>query len=448
MTLKLNTYMISKMRFAIIAAIVLLSSNVSGQDLSLDQALEIALKNNHNILIQQNQSEVAQRVVNKGNANLLPKVDLNGNLSASQSETDIQFVTDPKPQTGLASEALSSSLKVQVSYTIFNGLANVKTYKKLQEQGRLAELQAKIGIESTLMQVINSYYDVLRNQEQVAIIRSTMAVSADRLNRQQENFKYGSTRKIDVLNAQVDFNSDSSNLINALQTLENAKNNLNYLMGRPIDTAFEVIATGSISEGIKNEEKSLAKSLANNSNLLLAKSQLQISDLDMQINKARYMPVLNGNVSYGYSTSESSPSVVLSNTSIGVTGNLTLAWNLFDGNKRKIALENAQTSIETSAIQEEQAKMSIQVELANYYGLLRSNLTIIDLETNNLEVAKLNLERSRELFQLGQIDNVQFRQAQLNLLNSEIKLNNAKYSAKIMEYQILRLRGELVNNNS
>jgi outer membrane protein TolC len=444
----LNTILFSKAKWLLGACIFLLQVNGFAQELTLENAMMIALKNNHNIQIQENQNVIAQNNVHRGNANLLPKVDLNGNVSASQSKTDIQFVTDPAPQTGLESESQSTSLKVQMSYTIFNGLANVKTYKKLQEQGHLSDIQTKLGIESTLMQVINSFYDVLRNQEQATIFRGSMAVSEDRLMRLQENYKYGSARKIDVLNAQVDFNSDSSNLINSLQSLENAQYNLNHLLGRAVTTSFNVSSQTNLESSVASYEESLQKSLGNNSNMLLAKSQQLIADLDMQISKSRYMPMLSTNVSYGYTSSESTPSVILSNSSLGVTGSLSLAWNLFDGNKRKSALENAEISIGTSKIQEAQAKSSIELELANYFGLLKTNLTIIDLETNNLGVAKLNLERSRELFNLGQIDNVQFRQAQLNLLNSQLKLNNALYSAKIMEYQIKRLRGELVSSKN
>ena len=156
------------------------------------------------------------------------------------------------------------------------------------------------------------------------------------------------------------------------------------------------------------------------------------------------MPVLATNIGYGYSQSESTPSVVISNSNIGFTGGLTMAWNLFDGKKKKMALQNAQIAIESNELYKQQALLTIDKELANYYGLYKNNLALLELETQNLEAAKLNLQRSKELFKQGQINNVQFRQAQLNVLNSETKLNNAKYSAKITEYQIKRLGGELI----
>jgi outer membrane protein len=431
------------MKILIRILFVLVGLNGLAQELTLEQAITIALQNNHNIQIQKNQIEIAKNQATIGNADLLPKVDISGNYSVSQSKTDIQFVTDPAPQKGLESESKSSGLSANLSYTLFDGFGNIRTYQKLQEQEELAEVQTRLNIESTLMQVINGYFEVLRNQTQLEIVKNTLSISKDRLARLEGSYKYGSGNKIDILNAEVDFNTDSANFLNTKQALENAKYNLNYLLGRDIETNFEVVSS-TINDGSINYESVKSKAISNNANILLSQTNLSISELDKKINQSRYMPIVAGSLRYGYSGVESTPSVVLSNKSLGLTGALTLTWNLFDGNKKRIALQNAKISMDNNELLRQQAVLSIDKELANYYGLYENNKSLVNLETQNLEVANLNLQRSKELFQQGQITNVDFRQAQLNLLNTQSRLNNAVYAVKITEYEIKRLAGELI----
>ena len=68
------------------------------------------------------------------------------------------------------------------------------------------------------------------------------------------------------------------------------------------------------------------------------------------------------------------------------------------------------------------------------------------MEQNSLEINRLNLDRTSELFNAGQVSSVDFRQAQLNLLQSEIGYNVARYQAKLLEIELLYLSGDLLNS--
>ena len=61
------------------------------------------------------------------------------------------------------------------------------------------------------------------------------------------------------------------------------------------------------------------------------------------------------------------------------------------------------------------------------------------------ETWKNNFDRSEERFKLGQITSLEFRQAQINLINSKTSLNNAKFDAKLIELQLLQLSGDIMN---
>ena len=56
-----------------------------------------------------------------------------------------------------------------------------------------------------------------------------------------------------------------------------------------------------------------------------------------------------------------------------------------------------------------------------------------------------NFDRTQERFKLGQITSLEFRQAQINLINAQTALNNAKFDAKLIELQLLQLSGDILN---
>jgi len=69
----------------------------------------------------------------------------------------------------------------------------------------------------------------------------------------------------------------------------------------------------------------------------------------------------------------------------------------------------------------------------------------LQAENKNVETNHRNFTRTEEQFKLGQISSIEFRQAQLNLLDAQSNLNEAKYEAKNAELRLLQLSGDLLN---
>jgi len=414
------------------------------QAIGLEELIQKALAHNHNILISKTQTNIQKNNQHIGNAGLLPKLALNGNLSISKSIANIEFATEQGLLEDVASESKTQRLNAEMTYTLFNGFGNIRMYKKLKSQYTIAQIQEKLSIESTLIQVINQYYLLLKFQAQEHTYQRTLAISKDRLIRAEKKENYGAIGKINVLNAQVDFNRDSSNLLASTQQLIQAKNTLNFLIGNPITSPIEASVSLIDYNTIESLEKIDAKAQQNNANILLSNTNLSMSALDKKISTARISPIFNASIGYGYNASESNPSVVLRNNSLGFTGSLNLLWNLFDGNKARNALKNAALILDKNTVQQEQTKLRITKEVHDYYGLYKQHQASFLLESTNLTVTELNLKRSEELFKRGQINNVQFRQAQLALSKARLIKDNAAYNTALYYFQLKRLMGDLL----
>lgn len=422
----------------------LLIGMANAQVLKLEDAISTALANNHEVIMSKYQNEANKTDVHIGAAGLLPSLDGTVGGSYNLANSNLEFANNAFPAIeGQEASQSNTQAGLKLSYMIFNGGARIRSYAKLKASGKLSELQTKISLESTVVQVVNSYYEVVRLQNQMDLLKNSLVISKDRWDRVKTNYSYGNAGKIDVLNAQVDFNNDSSSIVNTSLNLQKAKNELNFLLGRKIATEFEVEDKVELPT-VKTADEYISAAKQNNTTLILSQVQLDMAELDKKINRGNLMPTISSSLDYGYNSSQNDVGVVQKSSSLGYTAGISLSWNLFDGLKKQNALEKAEILIQKGNIKEQQTLLNIEKEVQNYYDALKVNLQLLQLEQSNYEVAQLNLKRSQELLTNGSITSVQFRQAQINLLQIENKINNYKYMVKVYEYQLLRMTNQLV----
>jgi len=411
--------------------------------LLLENAMKIALENNLGVKMIINQKQQAANRATYGNAGLLPKADLNGGVSLGATNSNLEFAGSIPPVEDVTAQSLSYNGGLGFSYAVFNGLGSLNTFKKLKSQVDVAGIQLNLNIESTLLQVCNVYYEVARQQQQLRIAKNSLDISRERYERVKLGLEYGTVSSLDLLNAEVDMNADSSSILNIDVGLKNAKRNLNVLLSRGVTVQFAVSEV-LVVDDTRKIEAIREKALNNNTNLLLAQSNISIAEFDQKIQQAFYMPRVSLNASYGYNYSESNVGLILSQSSLGFTGGATLAWSLFDGLKKKTAIQNAQIALETNQLKVEEAKLTVERDVLNSFDLFQNSIILLKVEERSVAAAQLNFDRSKELFNQGQITTTDFRQAQLNLNRAKSRLNTANFTTKMAEIELIRLSGELI----
>lgn len=422
------------------------SSTKSQDTLSLEEAVVFTFENNYGIRIAKNNAEINENKATIGNAGLLPNVSGTAGATYNNNNTYVEFL-DNRPPTDVKG-AISTNLNASVglNYTLFGGLGNIYNFKLLKETAELSDLQARLTIENTLVQVIATYNEVAALQENLKILNEVTKISYDRWFRANEIRNYGAGTGIELLSAKVDLDADSINLLTAEQNLENAKRNLNLILGREIDKPFEATNARVINDSLSlNPLRDLT--LNQNIQLLINRSNQDIYNYTIKISQASRVPKLSLTSSYGYNNSQAEVSVFTLNQTTGFTGGLSLSVPLFSGFQKDIAVQNAKIQLENSEIQQEETIKRVETDLLNMYSSYKNNLRIIQNEKLNVQTARLNFERSEQLFSSGQITNTQFREAQTNLWRAESNLNNAFYQAKLAETELLRLSGQLLSEN-
>ncbi len=414
--------------------------------LAIDSGIAILLKQNYGIQMAKNQEEIAANNAHLLNSRYLPSVSVKAGANYALSNTNAELQNGTISSINGA-DNLGYNTSVGLTYTLFDGLARSNSYKKWQENYALSQIEAREIIESSLVQMFYAYYAVARLTETYENIQSSIWISEHRLLRMQYNFQYGKNTRLDVLNAEVDMNNDKIRFLNIKNDLVNAKHNLNLILGQEIRTDFAPATLVSYSAMLQLD--SLLE-MAHQKNTALQKlgKSLEISKYTIKENKAAWLPRVDLSGSYGFSTTHYDENNSYSRYSNnGLSAAINLSWNVFDGGTTKTRVQNAKLATENYVLQEAQGKQMVERDILNIWESYQNALFVMQTEIKNLQTAELNFSRSEEQFQMGQISTVEYRVAQVNLLNAKTGYSQAKYGAKIPEIELLQMGGILLETD-
>jgi outer membrane protein TolC len=412
--------------------------------LSKQEAVTQMLANNFGIQFAENQVEIADNNQDILNSGYLPSLTGNAGANYTKDDQDVTF-RDGESNSIVGAETTRFNASVNFNYVLFDGLGRFWNYKSLKEEYNLSSLQARETIEITLLQLFTVYYEVARLTENEQVLKQTYGNTQQRLKRAEYSFEYGQVNRLEVFNAEVDMVNDSINLLNTRQLLENAKRDLNVVINTNLDRNFEVDTLVDFTSQIQLENY-VNSADANNVSLLQAQKNITISDYDYKASKAVFLPSVGLTGSYGWNEGNFPvTSFATSSTTTGVSGGVSLRWDLFDGGRGITTTKNAKIQYDNQQLAKEQVKKEVTRDIFNARGNYQNRLEVLDLQTKNISTAKNNFERSSEQYKLGQITSVELRQAQVNLLNAQTSKNLDKYDAKLAELTLLQLIGQLLN---
>ena len=432
-----------------VSVLLFLSITTNAQNnLTLENVLAITLKENIDIKIKTNELNQVENYEKVGVLGVLPRIKINGSSSVNNGTSSLEFATDDFPSINDASsESTSINGNIEFSYNLFNGLGSIYTYQKLKKQSDLKSTELLIQIEQALIKTAKQYYDIAYLQEQNKIYSDLLDVSKERYERVKIQNEFGNASKLDLLSAEIDLNKDSVNLINSNYDLKVAKNQLNQTLNRELTLDFNVDNKVEINSNLLYSDlnKEIQK---NNNNILFQQYLIEVSKKDKKINSSSIFPQVNISAQYGYNNTESNTSLILDQTSLGLTGYINFTWDIFDGLARGKINQNKKIEIESNKLQLIAIEQEIQKEFNSTYQLYSNSINLIDIERRNQSTSEKFFERAKEQFYQGQLSRNDFRLAQIDLSMSKNRLNQTLYTAKIAELNLYRLSGKILDKAS
>ena len=424
----------------------LIAINVTAQEeLTISSAIKKTLENNLDIEVSENFKRIAKNNSSILNNNYLPNIKL-----GSEINTNIQSIEIETPS-GISgtlddTQTDNSSAVLSIDYNIIDASGRKYNYKKSKELYSKSNLEVQEIIENTILQLFTVFFEVGRLSEEKEILKNSLDISKRRYERRLLEFEYGQTNNLEVLNAEVDVNSDSINLLNTSKKLFNARSDLNLIMNVDLESEFN-INTNINFLGQDEINSIFSNDIYNNTRLLIIEKDIIISNLERKIAKSSYLPTLGLIGSYGWNESINDNPYAFYNKSIsdGFSAGINIRWDIFRGGKKIIANKNAEITQENSELIKKKTVLELKKELRNAYQTHLNNLFILEVQRKNLSTNKNNFDRNIERYKIGQVSSIEFRRAQLNLLNAELSESSAKYQAKISEAYFLKISGEIIS---
>mgnify|MGYP001007016800 FL=1 len=409
--------------------------------LTIEQAMTIALENNFEIKIAKNNSKINETNVTIGNAGMLPTAT--ASITDNNNLTNSTQVRQDGTSTTL-NNAKNNSLNYGVSlgWTVFDGMKMFAKLDQLKELQKLGDAELKRTILLKIAQVNSAYYDLVQQQQQLSALDTTIVISNQRLTLAKNRFSIGKASKLEVLNAQVDLNSDQVALLRQKETYANSKILLNQYLARDPKIDFKV------TDEVKVDNKLILADLMDlaqkqNPGLESQIINKRIAELQLKQVKADRYPTLRLTSGYNFSESQSSLGFTSETSSRGLNYGFNASMNIFDGFNQHRNEKVAKLQIENSQIAIEQQNTILNTQLSTAFQTYLTNLELIGLEENNEAIARQNLEIKLDKFKIGTITTLDFRTAQLNYVNAKVRYSNAQYEAKLSEIALKELAGNI-----
>jgi outer membrane protein len=432
-------------RFIIVLKLLIIICTVASQaqdTLEMVTAIQIGLENNFDIKISKGQKNIATNNNTYGNAGFLPTLDLNSASRYTKENTSQVFISgDELNRDGAKSNVFSAG--AVINWTFFDGTTKFYTKDRLEEMEKQGIAITESVIQNIFAQITKEFYTVALEQIRLGLLFENIGLSEDRLDIAKNKYEFGKSSKMEFLQAQVDLNRDISNHMIQQERLASSKTALNELLGRDVTLDFYVHFNPELNTGLNYEELN-ATMEKNNPELLANRYEMNASKLVKKELFGERIPELGLNLGYNYTKSEAEAGFLLSRQSSGLNYGLSATWNLFNGLNLNRRIQNAKILEENVELNYEAVKLSLERELYSTFISYQNNIQLYSMEEQNKEVANENNEIAIERYRVGNSSPLELREAQINLLEANLRYLNAAYTVMTGEIDLLFLSGTLL----
>jgi outer membrane protein len=409
--------------------------------ITLDEAVSIALKNSLEIQIAKNDVEANTLLNNYGVAGGLPTVTAN----ASNTE-QIQNITQ-ELQTGAGTkrrgaDGNNTNAGITASLLLFNGNRVVATKKRLAELQYQSSEVLNSQIQNTIAAVMTSYYDVVRQLSYINTVKFSIAASQKRLEIIEVRKTAGMANNADLFQAQIDLNTLTQTLITQQLAVDVAKSEFLRLLALDPKSPVIIKDTILVEQGLQIDN--VLEKLTTNADIKAAENQIRISELIVKETAALRYPTVRLNLGYNYLRNQSSAGFTLLNRISAPSAGVTLAVPIYNGGAFKRQSQVAEINSSSAKTQKQIIERDYSAQAMKMYQTYQSSLEQLESQKANYKLSQQLLDLTLQRFQLIQATIIDVREAQRSFEEAGYRLINLNYAAKSSEIELKRLTNTLM----
>ena len=426
--------------------ILIVSSSSAQRTLTLEEAIANTLEKNYDIILSKNDSAIAAIDYSYRNAAFVPRLnETAGVLWNNNSQKQTLSDGSKRNKSGIKSNNITSQLAL--NWTLFDGLKMFITRNRLEEVLQFGQLEIRDQVVNTVASVINNYYNIVRQKQQLRSIEEQMSIDSERVRLAQYRLDIGVGIKPDLLQSKIDLNAQKAAQLQQQALIAQLKEQLNQAMALPQFTDYEVVDTIVINTSISLGGV-MSDAEKNNPAVMMARKNIDIANLELKETKASLFPTISFNSAYNFNRTTNQVAInnfsTLFNQVNGFNYGFTATIPILNNFNTRRLIKQAKWSLGYQNIVYENQKSVTTLSVINAFQSYEQQKKELSLEEENILLARENLDIVFQTYKLGAATLLQLKEAQNSLADAETRLIEARYNAKVSETELLRLSGQLV----
>ena len=405
--------------------------------LTLDQALEIALSENASIKIADMTVEKTGYAKKGSYASLYPNISVSGSYQRTLQKQ--VMVMDMGGQT--MEIKVGRDNNISTSATASMPLVNASLWESLKLSGMDVEMaveQARSSKIGMVKQVKQAFFAVLLAEKSLDVVSEVYENARKNYEKTEQRFNVGKASEVERLRAQVTMMTAEPNVSSAENAVLLATWQLKAVMGIALDTEIEVV--GDLNDYTEQMLTPYVSEddLSGNSSLLQLDIQDRMLESTIRMQKKQYIPTLAASINYNYSA----------------MGNETLTWHpsssaalslsipVFDGLQKHYNIKQSKVARNMLALQREDTERNLRIAIRNYNDQMALCIKNYESANATVEIAQKSYDISEKMYEVGKATQVELNDAQVSLLQAQLTQAQAIYNFMVTKASLDELLGK------
>lgn len=419
-----------KQLMLLFAASALATATLAQAPLSLKEAIDYSLQHHGSKVIYTNQLEKVRLQSKEALSAYLPQVNasvtlddnlkrqttiLPGGIFGSDKDVKVQF-----------GNTYNTNAVVQLDQTIFDQalLYGIKAGVPSQ---KIAELNLAKNNEDLLYNTAAAYAQILILKEQQKLLGQNAAQYQALLNITKFRLDKGVAKKVDLDRVTVQLNTIKAQQKQLQTNIDVACDVLKNAMGMPLDAALQIEDSLNFTHYILVNGD--AVNVQNRIDYQLQEQNITLQEIDLRRKQAAYLPTVSAYARYGGQAFGNDLAKATTDwgdySAVGVKINIPI----FSGRRREAQVQQSRLELENARQNLELSTAQLQLQFQNAARQLQENMTTLETNKANMELAHSvyetsQFEYSKGVSTMADLLNADFsyKQAQTNYMTSLLNL--------------------------
>jgi outer membrane protein len=407
------------------------------QRLTLDQAIDIALRNS--FAVRRAASEVAKSrgQVDQGYATLRPRVDVTGTWTRNDKQGVAEFPGKDDQGNDITQRIVTQPLDNRTAAITASHQINLGGQQKLAVQGAKALTNfSEQGLAAEKTNVVErvrlAYYDVWQALSGVAIADEAVKNAQERQRVAEVNVEAGTSSKIDILRAKTQVADNQQRLIKAVNGVALAKASFNNVLARDVNTEFDLAEPGQLPTMTGTLADITAQALSRRPEVLQSQWNVRLREANVSFESRGNYPNLNLSVAENLNF-DTTP---FNTRKDRLTGVASVSFPIFDGGITKARTSQARADLSSAKTSLDEIKQNISLEIKQDYLALTE-------AGDRLKSAAAAVTEAEEALRLSQVRYKNDVAIQLEVSDSELALTQARLNEVNARYDYFRAYSRL-----